>query len=149
MLLSLCSNELRCLVHLIAHEGRDASIVHFLNIEYFDRLLVASVQVNFSRFEEAVLVFDGDLLTNMFVEIISFLHAKLDALVESILDVIVCASEHIFGDLSPARTEPQIELSNADIFLECPSILLDARVKLVEPALSALLSDAARDHCCD
>ena len=93
-----------------------------------------------------IAVLHVDFLLKFLVEVISYLHTLLDALIESILDVVVCASGNIFRDLSPTRAKLQIKLGNQDILFKRPPVLLDARVQLIEPALSALFGDAARDH---
>jgi hypothetical protein len=71
------------------------------------------------------------------------LEFSLDGGVEVILDVIVCSSRKVLGDLSPLVAELLVSSDDDLIFLLSPLASLDVGIEMVVPSLSALLADSA------
>ena len=60
-----------------------------------------------------------------------------------VLDGVLGAAGQQLGDLAPAVAEVPLRLVDDDLLVAGPVALLDGRVQVVEPTLSALLADAS------
>ena len=71
------------------------------------------------------------------------LHLALERGIEVVLDVVVGAARQVLGDLRPPVAVLEMKFQNSLVLLFRPSVLLDVRVQVVVPPLTALLADAS------
>ena len=71
------------------------------------------------------------------------LHFSLQGRVEVVLDVVIGAAGEELRDLGPSIAVLEMQIKNFLVLFFRPPVLLDVRVQVVVPALSALLTHAA------
>ena len=77
------------------------------------------------------------------VDLGDLLHFPLQSRVEPVLDVIVCPPWQEFGDLRPFIAVLPVSRDDLQVLLVGPLILLDIRVQMIMPSLTALLADSS------
>ena len=66
-----------------------------------------------------------------------FLHGRVPV----VLDGVVGAAGEVFGDLSPPVAERLVGQEEDPLLVLAPVLLLDVRIQMIVPPLSALLAD--------
>jgi len=79
----------------------------------------------------------------MSVPLVEFRNALFHGGVPVVLDGVIGAPIEIFGDFSPPIAESLMRKVKQPLFVVRPLFLLDGRVQVIMPSLSALLADAA------
>ena len=66
-----------------------------------------------------------------------------------VLDVVVCATLEVFGNIGPAIIELIVEENKSPLLLIAPTNFLVQGIQVIVPALSALLAHATCELPCD